>query len=85
MYESRLPVSSSFTDEYELFLILPSGLGSCESHGRDVGRLSAMETDRRLLVCSARHSSAGSKSGVSGEEALRLVSLWKSDARYRSG
>lgn len=54
----RLPQSSSFTDEYELFLIIPSALGFCESHGRIVGRLSAVETVHRSLVCSARHTSA---------------------------
>ncbi len=71
----RLPQSSSFTDEYELFLIIPPGLGVCEWHGLDVGRLSEVETVRPLLVCSARDSCAGSKAGVPGDERRRLVSL----------
>ena len=71
---NRLPLSSSFTDEKELFLIIPSCFDVCGSHGRDVGRLSAVETFR-LLGCSAANSSAGLQSGVKGDEALRLVSL----------
>lgn len=80
---NSLPLSSSFTDEKELFLIIPSCFGVCGSHGRDVGRLSAAETFR-LLEYSATNSSAGFESGGIGDEALGLVSLCKSLVGYRS-
>lgn len=41
------------------------------------GRLSAEATDSRLMVCSAGGSPAEWKSGVVGNEARLLVSLWK--------
>ena len=51
-----------------------------------MGRLLAEGRCSRLVVCSATNSHAKWKSGViRGDEALLLVSLWKSAARYLCG
>ena len=88
MWQASLPSPSSFTDEYELCLLIPPrplGGDPCavddEARLEDMERLSAITPGGRLLVRSAGNGRAALESGVVEiGKVLLLVSLSKSAA-----